>query len=282
MTPFYPCQDPQVFINYRGEELRYRFVSHLVAAFERDEINFFIDKNELRGTDLRNLFARIHESRIALVIFSNRYAESSWCMNELAKIKELADKEKLHVVPISYKLKVGDVRGQTGKFGTKFWNLARASTGDQIKTWKEALECISDKMGLFSKTAFGDDAQGSVWSAGLLGIVGGSIRCCAHPSAVASPWLLMVVSVALMLLAGLRAVQVLVQRSTCSRLLAYRSWFGGHRVSKPLAGRGAFEDCIEGLRAIFNDVTEIPGIRGNEVNLTFPWSTSKGRTALDS
>ncbi|KAH0840814.1 hypothetical protein HID58_007152 [Brassica napus] len=81
---------------------------------------------------------------------------------------------------------------------------------------------------------------------------------------------------------GLRAVQVLVQRSTCSRLLAYRSWFGGHRVSKPLAGRGAFEDCIEGLRAIFNDVTEIPGIRGNEVNLTFPWSTSKGRTALDS
>ncbi|CAN6987084.1 unnamed protein product [Brassica oleracea var. botrytis] len=36
----------------------------------------------------------------------------------------------------------------------------------------------------------------------------------------------MVVSVALMLLAGLRAVQVLVQRSTCSRLFAYRSWFG--------------------------------------------------------
>ncbi|CAF2143202.1 hypothetical protein IGI04_007964 [Brassica rapa subsp. trilocularis] len=154
MTPFYPCQDPQVFINYRGEELRYRFVSHLVAAFERDEINFFIDKNELRGTDLRNLFARIHESRIALNPNhrrDDRYAESSWCMNELAKIKELADKEKLHVVPIFYKLKVGDVRGQTGKFGTKFWNLARASTGDQIKTWKEALECISDKMGLSLK-----------------------------------------------------------------------------------------------------------------------------------
>ncbi|WZZ52627.1 hypothetical protein YC2023_052734 [Brassica napus] len=56
-----------------------------------------------------------------------------------------------------------------------------------------------------------------------------------------------------MLLAGPRAVQVLVQRSTCSRLLVYRSLFGGHRVSKPLAGRGAFEDCIEGLGAIFNE-----------------------------
>ncbi|CAN6842555.1 unnamed protein product [Brassica oleracea] len=86
-----------------------------------------------------------------------------------------------------------------------------------------------------------------------------------------------------MLLAGPRAVQVLVQRSTCSRLLAYRSWFGGHRVSKPLAGRGAFEDCIEGLGAIFNGMCSISLLHlCNEVNLTFVWSTSKGRTALDS
>ncbi|CAF1898289.1 unnamed protein product [Brassica oleracea var. botrytis] len=85
-----------------------------------------------------------------------------------------------------------------------------------------------------------------------------------------------------MLLAGPRAVQVLVQRSTCSRLLAYRSWFGGHRVSKPLAGRGAFEDCIEGLGAIFNGMCSISLLHLNEVNLTFLWSTSKGRTALDS
>lgn len=45
----------------------------------------------------------------------------------------------------------------------------------------------------FPKTAFGDDARGSVWSADLVGIIGGSIRCFAHPSAVASTWLLTVV-----------------------------------------------------------------------------------------
>ncbi|KAJ4913906.1 Uncharacterized protein Rs2_08527 [Raphanus sativus] len=33
-------------------------------------------------------------------------------------------------------------------------------------------------------TAFGDDAQGSVLSADLVGIIGGSIRCFAHPDAV--------------------------------------------------------------------------------------------------
>lgn len=51
----------------------------------------------------------------------------------------------------------------------------------------------------FPKTAFGDDAQGSMWSTGFLGIVCDSIWRFAHSSAVASSWLLTVVFVALML-----------------------------------------------------------------------------------
>ncbi|EOA25938.1 hypothetical protein CARUB_v10019319mg [Capsella rubella] len=38
-----------------------------------------------------------------------------------------------------------------GEFGDNFWTLAKASTGDQIKKWNEALESISDKMGLSLK-----------------------------------------------------------------------------------------------------------------------------------
>ncbi|VYS51885.1 unnamed protein product [Arabidopsis thaliana] len=145
MTFFSPTQ---VFLNYRGEQLRHSFVSHLIAAFERNGINFFVDKYEQRGKDLKNLFLRIQESKIALAIFSTRYTESSWCLDELVKIKKLADKKKLHVIPIFYKVKVEDVRKQTGEFGDNFWTLAKVSSGDQIKKWKEALECIPNKMGL--------------------------------------------------------------------------------------------------------------------------------------
>ncbi|CAH2045622.1 unnamed protein product [Thlaspi arvense] len=146
-----PTEAHQVFLNYRGEELRYSFVSHLIDAFERRGIDFFVDKYEQRGKDLKNLLVRIQESRIALAIFSTRYAESSWCMDELVKMKKLADKEKLQVIPIFYKVRPRDVRKQTGEFGENFWTLARASSGDQIKKWKEALECISYKMGLSLK-----------------------------------------------------------------------------------------------------------------------------------
>ncbi|CAF1919942.1 unnamed protein product [Brassica oleracea var. botrytis] len=138
----------QVFFNYRGEELRYSFVSHLIDAFERHGIDFFVDEYEQRDKDL---FARIEESKIALAIFSARYAESSWCMDELVKMKKLADQRKLQIIPIFYKVSARDVRKQTGEFGENFWALAKASSGDQIKKWKEALECVSDKMGLSLK-----------------------------------------------------------------------------------------------------------------------------------
>ncbi|XP_033139877.1 vesicle-associated protein 1-4-like [Brassica rapa] len=141
----------QVFFNYRGEELRYSFVSHLIDAFERHGLDFFVDKYEQRGKDLKDLFARIEESKIALAIFSTRYAESSWCMDELVKMKKLSDQRKLQIIPIFYKVSARDVRKQTGEFGENFWTLAKASSGDQIKKWKEALECVSDKMGLSLK-----------------------------------------------------------------------------------------------------------------------------------
>ncbi|AAG29236.1 disease resistance protein RPS4, putative [Arabidopsis thaliana] len=138
----------RVFLSFRGDQLRYSFVSHLLDAFERHGILCFVDKDELRGKTMTNLFVRIKESKIALVIFSSRYAESSWCMDELVKMKKRADKGKLQVIPIFYKVRARDVRGQTGEFGETFWALARTSRGDQIMEWKEALECISNKMGL--------------------------------------------------------------------------------------------------------------------------------------
>lgn len=64
----------QVFINYRGEQLRHNFVSHLINAFERHGIKFFVDKDEQRGKDLKQLFVRIEESTLALAIFSTRLA----------------------------------------------------------------------------------------------------------------------------------------------------------------------------------------------------------------
>lgn len=81
----------QVFINFRGDQLRNNFISHLVKALKGKGINVFIDTYEEKGEDIKILFKRIEESRVALAIFSTRYTESKWCLDELVKIKERVD-----------------------------------------------------------------------------------------------------------------------------------------------------------------------------------------------
>lgn len=87
----------QVFINFRGDELRNNFISHLVDALQRKEINIFTDKQEKKGENISNLFQRIKDSKIALAVFSKRYTESVWCLDELVKMSERADLGELKV-----------------------------------------------------------------------------------------------------------------------------------------------------------------------------------------
>lgn len=101
---------PQVFINFRGEELRDNFVNRLVRALREGGVNVFIDVHELKGRKLRTLFTRIDNSKIALAVFSKRYCESEWCLNELVKMNEAMNEGKLVVIPIFYNVTASDVK----------------------------------------------------------------------------------------------------------------------------------------------------------------------------
>ncbi|CAN6845642.1 unnamed protein product [Brassica oleracea] len=100
-------------------------------------------------TERRSLttsFTLVHSTFI--VIFNHRNAESSWYMDEPVKMKKRVDQGKLNIIAIFYKVCARDVKKQTCEFGENFWKLTRASSGDQVKMWKE---CVSNKICL-SKT----------------------------------------------------------------------------------------------------------------------------------
>lgn len=117
-----PSQD-QVFINFRGVELRNNLVSRLSKALKRNGINAFIDTDEDMGQHLNVLLKRSEQSKIALAIFSPRYTESDWCLKELAKMNERKEQGKLLVIPIFYKVEPSTVKNQRGDFGDKFRDL---------------------------------------------------------------------------------------------------------------------------------------------------------------
>ncbi|KAF3503076.1 hypothetical protein F2Q69_00044628 [Brassica cretica] len=137
----------QVFINFRGVELRYNFVSHLDKCLKRNGINSFIDTDEEMGQRLDVLLTRIEGSKIALAIFSPKYTESNWCLKELVKINERMEQSKLVVIPIFYKVEPVTVKELKGEFGDKFRELVKSIDKKTKKKWKEALKSVPLSMG---------------------------------------------------------------------------------------------------------------------------------------
>lgn len=144
-SKFKSCSTPpqdQVFINFRGVELRFNFVSHLSNALKRNGINAFIDTDENMGQHLNVLLERIERSKIALAVFSPRYTESDWCLKELAKMRERREQGKLVVIPIFYKVEPATVKRQRGEFGDKFRDLVECLDEETTNKWTEALKTV--------------------------------------------------------------------------------------------------------------------------------------------
>ncbi|GKF15267.1 NB-ARC domains-containing protein [Tanacetum coccineum] len=85
-----PSWNYDVFVSFRGEDIRKTFVNHLFSDFERKGIYAFKDDKKLkRGEEISSgLYEAIQQSRFLIVIFSNDYASSTWCLRELVKILE--------------------------------------------------------------------------------------------------------------------------------------------------------------------------------------------------
>ncbi|XP_059461790.1 TMV resistance protein N-like [Corylus avellana] len=111
-----------VFLFFRGEDMRKNFTNHLYFALRDAGIKIFKDDNELqRGQYLASKLIRaIQGSKISIIVFSRNYAALRWCMEELVEIMECRRTLKQLVLPIFYDVEPSDVRNQTGSFAEAF------------------------------------------------------------------------------------------------------------------------------------------------------------------
>ena len=140
-----------VFVSFRGEDIHDGFLSHLFAAFHRKKINAFVDDKLERGQEISEaLFRAIERSLISLVIFSEDYASSHWCLEELAKIVECREKYGQIVIPVFYNVDPSDVRNQKGTYGNAFAEHERKHNETEVQTWRSALKGIANLSGFHS------------------------------------------------------------------------------------------------------------------------------------
>ncbi|CAN6839890.1 unnamed protein product [Brassica oleracea] len=128
-----------VFVSFRGEDVRKTFVSHLFCELDRMGINAFRDDLDLeRGKSIYSeLVDAIKGSRFAIVVVSRNYSSSSWCLDELLEIMECKNMvDQKTIIPVFYEVDPSDVRRQAGSFGE---DVESHSDKKKVKKWREVL-----------------------------------------------------------------------------------------------------------------------------------------------
>ncbi|KAI9119898.1 hypothetical protein K1719_009287 [Acacia pycnantha] len=146
-----------VFISFRGSDVRDGFLSHLIKQLRQEGIDVYVDDRLEKGDEISSgLLEAIEKSIIALVIFSKDYASSRWCLEELEKIMECKRDNNQIVIPIFYNVDPSHVRHQEGSYANAFAQHEETYKDDLMKlqVWKSVLKKTANLSGYHSSNFF--------------------------------------------------------------------------------------------------------------------------------
>ncbi|CAN1326479.1 Disease resistance protein L6 [Linum perenne] len=157
-----PPGEYEVFLSFRGPDVRTNFVDYLYSRLIGSRIRTFRDEEGLPKGEViaSSLVEAITESKIYIPVFSGKYAESKWCLQELAKMVECWKRGKGHIIlPIFYFVNPRDVRSQTGPYEEAFELHSQKHDADTVKEWRKALKQVGQMKGW---TVNESDGQGAI------------------------------------------------------------------------------------------------------------------------
>ena len=147
MSPF----QYQVFLSFRGKDTRTAFTDHLDTALNQTGIRTFRDdrmrKGEKIDTEIKNA---IQASESSVIVISQGYASSRWCLDELVEILDRNGEFGHKVFPVFYHVDPSHVSEHTGGFGEAFDVLVKEFEEDidMVNRWKEALVQVAGLSGM--------------------------------------------------------------------------------------------------------------------------------------
>ena len=148
-----------VFLSFRGEDTREGFTRHLYKALCNKGINTFIDDIDLpRGEGIsEKLIQAIKNSSILVIVFFENYAESNWCLDELAEIVKCREEDqKVKIRPVFYNVDPSEIRNQKRNFGIALANheMEFKNNKDKVQRWRDALRKAASASGWHYKKGY--------------------------------------------------------------------------------------------------------------------------------
>ncbi|XP_059064110.1 disease resistance protein Roq1-like [Cryptomeria japonica] len=136
-----------VFINHRGPDVKLTLATQLYNSLKDLHINSFLDSEEKKLGDSfgSTIETAILSAKVHIAIFSPRYAESPWCLDELVLMLQIDAK----IIPVFYQVEPWELRRiETGVYADAFMKYEEKGRYlEKLKTWKEALRSISSIAG---------------------------------------------------------------------------------------------------------------------------------------
>ncbi|RHN61937.1 putative TIR domain, winged helix-turn-helix DNA-binding domain-containing protein [Medicago truncatula] len=140
-----------VFISFRGADTRFNFTDHLFSALQIRGIVAFRDDTKLKkGESIApELLRAIEASRTFIVVFSNNYASSTWCLRELQYILHCVQLSGKRVLPVFYDVDPSEVRKQSGSYKKAFAQHEERFKQDTevLQGWRTALTQVANLSG---------------------------------------------------------------------------------------------------------------------------------------
>jgi hypothetical protein len=150
--------DYDVFINHRGPDVKKTLASHLYHGLVERGLRVFLDIEEMHEGDslTSQIEGAIRTAFVHIAIFSDTYAKSRWCLDELVLMLESGR----IIIPVFHNVKPSELTLKNGKYDEHLRELEKEIDEGKprydpatIGEWKKALSDV-DKY-----TAFGFDLE---------------------------------------------------------------------------------------------------------------------------
>jgi len=135
-----------VFLNHRGPDVKGKFAAHLHQALQEAGCRPFLDKPDLEKGQpgLEKINEALRRASVHVAIFSERYADSDYCLDELCAMVE----SEKPIIPVFYGVSPSVVRCEDpdGPY-TKALNIPGRRSATDVEKWKDALRKAADVNG---------------------------------------------------------------------------------------------------------------------------------------
>ncbi|CAN1802656.1 Disease resistance-like protein DSC1 [Linum perenne] len=108
LPPYTGTWEYDCFVCFRGE-VRRSFICHLTGYLEQHGVRVFMDEMLKKTEDIDELLTILKRSAMSVVVFSEKFADSIWCLDEVAVIADLMSRKGHRVLPVFYSSTPEDV-----------------------------------------------------------------------------------------------------------------------------------------------------------------------------